>query len=135
MGFGGDYVLNRGFHADGAITQFRLVKAGSDSRHVTPAAVAGERVLGVCQETISAADATSERVVNIAILGVSLVEAGGVVAAGARVKTDNVGRVVAAAEGVGNEEIVGVAFDAASAAGDWIAVLLTPGATFNAAVS
>lgn len=126
MAFGGHYVLNKGFGVEAAgVTQFRFVKgvAGqSDPRQVEECDAAGELVLGVCQEEISAADAASGRIANITLLGVSLVEAGAAVTQYAKVQTDASGRAIAATTG---DHVAGVALDAASGAGEWIAVALT----------
>lgn len=56
-------------------------------------------------------------------LGSAVVEAGGAVAAGAEVASDAQGRAVAQA---GTARAVGIALQAASAAGELIEVLLTP---------
>lgn len=125
MGFGGHYILDKGFAAAGAITKFRFVKgvAGqSDPRQVEICDTAGERVLGVCVEEITAANATEGRIASIALLGVVLVEAGAAVTQYAVVQTDATGRAIAAATG---DAVVGMALDAAGGAGEWIAVLLT----------
>lgn len=139
MAFGGHYVLDKGFGAGGAITQFRFVEltAGqSDPRQVTQANGLNDLVIGVCQEDISAADATAGRIANIALLGVSLVESGAAVTQGAKVRSDASGRAVALADAAGtNDQVAGIALDAASGAGEWIAVLLTPGAASNPATT
>lgn len=124
MAFGGHYVLNKGFQANEAITQFRFVKLGTGSRNVDICDTAGEAALGVCQEEITAADATNGRIANVAILGISLVESGAAVSAGAKVQTDASGRAIAALTG---DHVLGVALDAAGGAGEWIAVLLSGG--------
>lgn len=139
MAFGGHYVLDKGFGAGGAITQFRfveLVAGQTDPRQVQQVDGLGDTVIGVCQETITAQDATDGRIANIALIGVSLVESGGAVTQGAKVRSDASGRAVALDGTAGvNDQVAGIAFDAATGAGEWISVLLTPGATSNTATT
>jgi hypothetical protein len=66
--------------------------------------------------------------VEVMTHGIAWVEAGAAVALGAPVTADSVGRGVAAAPAAGvNNRIIGLALDAAVAAGDQIRVLLSPG--------
>ena len=67
---GPNYVLDKGFIADTAITQFYAVKLSADD-HVTIAAATTDQVIGICQEAVTAADATAGRVVDIRLLGIS----------------------------------------------------------------
>ena len=137
MASGGHQVLNKGFQAAGAITQFRFVELVSgQERQVQQASALNNLVVGVCQETITADDATKGRVANIAMMGVTLVEAGAAITKGAKVRTDAQGRAVALANTAGTvDQVAGIALDDASAAGDWIAILLTPGVTHNPATT
>jgi len=97
--------------------QFRFVDINSSSQAVDPAA--GGSAVGVRQTRPKSGEATT-----IVADGISIVEAGGAVTAGALVATDNVGRVVAATTG---NVILGRALEAASASGIQIAVLLYDG--------
>jgi hypothetical protein len=135
MGFGGHYVLDKGFTAGTALTQFRCVTLASAADTVEAVDNVADQVIGICQETISAGDATNKRVANIALLGVSLAEAGAAVTKGSRVKTDSVGRVIDVVAGAGLQNSVGIALAAAGAAGDWIPVLLTPAGSHNTATT
>jgi hypothetical protein len=123
MGFGGHYILNKGFVANEALTQFRFVKGGAGTRNVDACDTQGELALGVCQEDVSAADATNGRVTNVALLGVTLVEAGAAITQYAEVTTEDDGTAMAAVSG---DRVLGIALDAAGGAAEWIAVLLTP---------
>jgi hypothetical protein len=123
---GPTYVLDKSAPAVGAIRQYRAVELTGDGTTVTEAGTAGAGVIGICQEEISADDAALGRVASIRILGVSYAVAGAAVAAGARVRTDNQGRLTALAATTANQEVVGIALNAAAAAGDPLAVLLTP---------
>lgn len=124
MAAGGHEVLDKGFLAAEALTQFRFVTlvAGTD-RAVDQADAAGELVHGVGQETISAQDATDGRITNVRMMGVSLVEAGGNVTRGTEVTTDASGRAVTAT--TTGHRVAGIALDS-GVSGDWIAVLLIP---------
>lgn len=124
MGFGGHYVLDKGFVATEAIAKFRFVKgdAAAGDRHIDIADTQGEKILGVCQEEITAGDATNGRVADVRLMGVSLVEAGAAVTQYDEVMTSAAGKAIAA---TATNAIVGVALDAAGADGDLIAVFLT----------
>ena len=66
--------------------------------------------------------------VEVAVQGIAFVEAGAAIAIGVLVTTDASGRGVTAAPAAGvNNRHVGIALDAAVAAGDIIRVLLSPG--------
>lgn len=134
---GGVEVIDLGFIANEALTIHRFVKnsaAGTD-RTVDLADTAKEAVIGVAQHEVEAADAAEGAHANIRIVGISTVEAGAAVTLLSKVQTDSVGRAIDAVVTVGNEEIAGVALMAASAAGDLIAILLTPGNTQNTATT
>ena len=125
MAIGGHQVLDKGFEAAEALTEFRFVTlVATEDRRVEQADVAGELVIGVGQETVSAEDVTrGPRITNVRLMGVSVVEAGAAVTKGAEVTTDASGRAITA--GVGNR-VAGIALDNAAQAGDWIGVFLTP---------
>ena len=127
MGFGGHQILDKGFVANEALTKFRVVKIGAGVRNVDAIDADGQQGIGVVQETASAADATAGRVVDVRLLGVSLCEADAAVTAGAPVRAMDTGTVAALAATTADQPIVGIALEAAADAGDWIAVLLTPG--------
>ena len=91
-------------------------------RFITPAgAQAGADVntLGVARAPAAAAG----EVIPVDVLGVAIVEAGAAVAAGATLKTDSSGRGIT---WVTSGAKVGLALDAAGAAGAMIRVLLIP---------
>ena len=118
-------VLFKSFTAAAAIAAFRIVKL-SAAETVTPAAAVGDSLLGVNSDV---APALGERC-DVVLAGIAFVEAGAAVALGALVTSDAVGRGVTAAPAVGvNNRIIGVAVDAAVAAGDVIRVLLQQGTT------
>jgi hypothetical protein len=114
--------LSKPFLAGGAIGIYRVVELGA-SEAVTQANAGTDVVIGICQEEITAGDVTLGRVANIQMLGVSRAIAGAAITAGATVMTDSVGRVIAA---TATNRPVGIALQAASAAGDHVDVFLTP---------
>jgi hypothetical protein len=96
-----------------------LTTAVSAAHFVTPlgaAAGAGENALGVARTDGSA----GERIA-VDVLGTAIVEAGAAVAIGATLKVDADGRAIAWATSGAK---VGLALQAATAAGQWIEVLL-----------
>jgi len=98
-----------------------LTGAATANRFVTAAgaqAGADANTLGVTRTT----GAIAEKV-PVDILGTAVVEAGAAVAAGATVKSDSTGRAIT---WVTSGAKVGLALEAASAAGQFIEVLLIP---------
>lgn len=124
MAIGATVILEKSAKADGALTKFRAVKAGSSQDHVAASTAATDVVIGIVQEEVTADDATKGRVVNIRILGVSHAIAGAALSPYTRVTVDATGRMVAAA--AGNTQ-VGIWTTNATAANDRGTVLLTPG--------
>jgi hypothetical protein len=120
---GPGYLFNRPFIPSAAITQYRVVKITAADT-VTTAAAGTDKPIGVCTEEITTADVTNGRVAAIAQMGTARCIAGAAITAGATVASDASGRVVAA---VATNFPVGIALQAAAAAGDHIDVFLTIG--------
>lgn len=115
--------LLKSFSAGGAITAFRLVKL-SAAETVVLAAAATDFIIGVANEV---AAASGERQ-DVVLSGVAFVEAGAAFALGATITADASGRGIVAAPAAGtNNRIVGIALEAAAAAGDVVRVLVSPG--------
>jgi len=139
MGSGPNYVLDKGYIATGstayalgeAVVQATTNFSGDSVARATSAAA---DVLGVCQETIDANKvATGKAVIDIRLLGITRMIAGAAVAMGDRVTNDASARAVPvarAAAGAQPARVFGRALNAATAAGQHIDVLLTPGATY-----
>lgn len=127
---GPNSILDKGYQPTGAVRQFRAVtRSTSNKEQCAEAASAGAAVLGVCQEEISADDATRGRVANIRIMGISRCIAGAALTTiGTPVRTDNQGRVVTLGATATNLQL-GITQTAAAAAGDHVDVMLTPGAS------
>jgi hypothetical protein len=121
-----DHILDKSLQATTAITQFRAVVATSDTA-CKQCDGANQFADGVCQETISSADATLGRIAAVRVMGRTRAINGtaGALARKTRVATDNVGRVVAATTG---QNQIGYTLTAASAQGDQVELQLTPGA-------
>jgi len=116
-------LLMKAFTAGGAINPYRIVRF-SAAETVVQAAAATESMFGVNTDL---AIVSGERV-EVLTQGIAWVEAGAAIAQGALVTADSVGRGVTAAPAAGvNNRHIGIAMDAAVAAGDQIRVLLSPG--------
>jgi len=130
MGVGPNYVLNKGLVATGS-TAYKfgelVVQSGDGTkcaRATTPAAA----VVFVAQEDLDTTRlATGKAVINIATLGMVRVLAGAAVAVGAKLANDATARAVTG--GAAGTASFGIALTAATAAGQYIDVLLTPGNT------
>lgn len=116
-------LLYKAFGAGAAIAPRRIVKL-SAAETVIQSAAAADAHIGVSSDI---AVVTGEPV-EIVTHGIAYVEAGAAVALGTLVTADSVGRGVAAAPAAGaNVRHVGIALEAAAAAGDVIRVLLSQG--------
>jgi hypothetical protein len=124
--------ITMGYIPTGAVTKYRCVEQVTDDNSCKQVDTAGDVVLGVCQESISAGDATNLRVSDIQLAGVTIVELGETVARKARVVSDNVGRVVNATAATAKQNQVGIVLQS-GIVGDWVACLLTPGVQIDVA--
>jgi hypothetical protein len=125
---GPSYVLNKGFKVDSAATNVvfgRFAKLGSGNEIVTTAG-AGDLAIGVYTETLDTAKvSTGKATVGIAIMGLVRCMAGAAITRGTRVKSDANGKAIACTAAL--ENALGVAMTPASADGDLIDIILTPG--------
>jgi hypothetical protein len=133
MGAGPNYVLDKGFLAQGA-TAYAFgegVVFGSVEQSVVRAttALTAPGFFGVVQEDLDATRlATGKAVVGVRILGITRAIAGAAVAKGALLVNDTSARLVTQGGAAGTPS-VGIALTAATNAGDHIDVLLTPGSS------
>jgi hypothetical protein len=96
-------------------------------QHCTESGAAADTVIGILQETVSAADATLGRACAVRVIGVSRAIASAPIAIGARVVPTTAGKLVTAPGTTANQNQVGIALSAAGADGDHFDVLLTIG--------
>ena len=116
-------ILAKAFTAAAAIAPYRIVRLASADT-VEQAAAVANALIGVNTDLTIVAN---ERV-EVMVQGIAWVDAGAAISIGSLVTTDSVGRGVAAAPAAGvNNRHIGMALDAAVAAGDQIRVLLSPG--------
>lgn len=118
-------LLTKSFKPSAAVPRFTCVTLGGEPETVDPANAKGEFVIGVCQEEITAADVTDGRYAAVRVAGITYAVANAAIAQGAKVATQTNGKVATAAA---TEAVVGIAMNAATAADEWVPVLLTPGA-------
>jgi hypothetical protein len=138
MGVGPNYVLDKGHVATGstAYVQGELAVASGDGTKCARATGAAAKVRGVVMENVDAAKVTTTKVViNLRMLGIARVLAGAAIAVEDRVTNDATARAVTVSAAIGAKEYFGVALTAATAAGQYIDVLLTPYSNINTAVS
>jgi hypothetical protein len=134
---GPNYVLAKGFVVDPTATNVKAGRAavlGSSNTVVTTAGATAD-VLGIYvnDELDAAKVTTGKATMAVQLLGIVRCEAGAAVARRDRLTTDSVGRAITkaqAAAGAQPGRVFGIALTPASAAGDMIDVLLTPGATY-----
>jgi hypothetical protein len=124
---GPNYVLDKGYNlsnSGAAQTIYRFMKFNANENMVIQATAITDKCIGVCQQRVDAADSATGNVqVDVRILGISKVESGAAVALMDFVAPDTTGRAVTAAT---TQFRHGIALQAATAAGQWIDVLLTP---------
>lgn len=94
-----NFLLDKGYDADAAITKFRAVKKGTGAESVTPCTVLGEAGRGIAQVGVTTAELALGKGVSVAEGGISEWEAGAALAADILVTTAADGRCVAAATG------------------------------------
>jgi Uncharacterized conserved protein (DUF2190) len=122
----GNFILDKGYDAESALTAFRAVKPGATTEGVTACTAEGDQVLGISQFAVSAAELALNKGASVRLMGISEVEAVHPIARGGAVGIDGSGRAIAANTG---SRLIGVALQATAATGDRIAVLLSlPGA-------
>lgn len=126
---GPNFVLDKGFQPTGAVRKFRaVVRSTTNKEQCAEGSVAGAKILGICQEEISADDAARGRVAQIREMGASRCIAGAVMTTlDIPVTIDNQGRIVPLTAATANQNQAGILQTAAAAAGDHVDVLLTPG--------
>lgn len=128
MGVGPNYVLDKGLVATGATAyKFGEFVALSGDGTKCARATTANTAIGVCYEDLDTTRlATGKAVIEVRLLGIARVLSGDAVAVGARVSNDTTARAVTATAGASCH---GVALTAATGAGEYIDVLLSPGAT------
>ena len=111
--------------ASGAIADRRIVRPhAANAGQVVLAAAATESLLGIVNQPRGVVNGERVDVVHI---GETLCEAGAAFAAGALITADATGRAIVAAPAAGvNNRVVGVALEAATAAGDLTRILISP---------
>lgn len=125
-------ILTKAYIASEAIGAKKFVKFGTDETDIDICDTAGERVLGIATEAADAGDVTNEKRLNVTIMGIEVVVAGGTVSAGDPVQTDASGDAVALAASTADQNVAGIAM-ADALDGDWLPVLLTPGGSESVA--
>lgn len=113
--------LHRTFDAASDIAPYRICTPGEAEHSVKQATAATDALIGTADELGKQANSR----VDVCMGGLPAVEAGAAFAAGDPLTTDDQGRAVKAAEG-GNR-IIGIALEAATAAGDIVDYLFAPG--------
>lgn len=136
MGVGPNYVLDKGHVAVGsaAYKAGELVVASGDGTKCARATTANAKIRGVCMENVDAAKVLTGKVVlDVRLLGIARVLAGAAVAVDDYLANDATARAVPKVKAIAGAQpgnVFGVALTAATAAGQYIDVLLTPGGQF-----
>jgi hypothetical protein len=116
-------LLLKGFTAAAPVAKHRIVKFSANDRQVVQAAAASDASIGISAELNAATGET----VDIARVGITLVEFGGTVARGAPITANADGKAVAAAPAAGTQaRVIGYA-EQSAVAGDIAYVLIAPG--------
>lgn len=143
MGVGQNYVLDKGHLATGAtayaVGEIVTPIAGSGTlstvlNSIQRATAANANIQYVVMEDLDTTRlATGKAVLDCRLMGIARVLTGAAVTKGTRVGNDTTARAVTVAQagaGVVPKVVLGIALTDATAAGQFIDVLLTPGATF-----
>jgi hypothetical protein len=118
---GANFVLDKGFVAGEALSQYHFVTLET-TEMVEMGDAQGELCIGVVQNEVTAGDATNGRVVDVRLLGISVVKSGGTITAGQRLTTTAAGRAEPALTG---DFVLAIALTPA-ASGDLFPALLVP---------
>lgn len=117
-------LVTKNFKATSAIAAYTIVKNDATAGQIVAAAAAADKVMGVTTEVAAAA---GERA-DVIMLGEAKVIAGAAFAAGDLLMSDASGRAITATAAAGaNVRTVGIAREAASAAGDICEIIVQPG--------
>jgi len=133
---GPNFILDKGFLVTGATAYARgeCVVLTTDGTTIARATTANSRCIGVVMEDMEVAKVTTGKAeIGIRILGIARVLAAGAVAVNDRVANDATCRVVTKTQTAAGSQptpVVGTAMTAATQAGDFVDVLLTPGDTY-----
>jgi hypothetical protein len=120
----GNFLLDKGFKANAALTKFRAVQKGTNSTEVAPVTVNTQEIVGFPQFSISAAELADGKDASVRMLGVTEAEASGAIAYMAWVTMEADGRV-SQLVGASGKTIVGKCVGSpATNAGDRIALLI-----------
>lgn len=128
MGVGPNYVLNKGLLATGstAYKAGECVTLSGDGTKCARATSAAAAVVFVCMEDLDTTRlATGKAVIGVGMQGIVRVLTGAAVAVKDKVANDATARAIPG--GAAGTASFGIALTAASAAGQYIDVLLTPG--------
>src|SRR6185436_773280 len=124
---GPNYVLDKGFNlsnSGAAQSIYRFVKFNADENKVIVCSAVTDKAIGVVQQRVDAADSATGNVqVDVRILGITKVEAAAAISLMDSVAPSANGRAQTA---VATQFAMGIALQAATAAGQWIDVLLLP---------
>jgi hypothetical protein len=124
---GPNYGLDKGYNlsnSGAAQTIYRFMKFAGGENLVTQATAITDKCIGVTQQRADAAKSAYGNVqLDIRLYGITKIESGAAVALMDVVAPDTTGRAVTAAS---TQYRHGIALQAATAAGQWIDVLLTP---------
>src|SRR3954452_1237733 len=121
---GMNFVLDKGFQVQSAVTKFMVVKYGTADQTCTAVTGVNQVPLGVVQEDASAADVTKGRIVNVRLMGIARCVAGAAITRGTRVGVGATGKVLPMVGTAGLvENTVGIAMMSSAADLDVIDVL------------
>ena len=100
----GNFVLDKGYRAAGALTKFRAVKF-SAAETVTPVTAITDQIAGVVQFGVSASELSRGKGALVRVMGQTEMEASAAVAVNAAVSAGTDGRAKTAATG---ERVIGI---------------------------
>jgi hypothetical protein len=121
------YIDDQPAKAAGAILQFRAVELTANLQEVQVCSATNDLAFGICQEVVTAQNATDGRIVAVRVHGISRCVAASAITRGQRVTvTGTVGKLAAMPASAKMNQ-VGIAMTAAGADNDHFDVYLTPG--------
>lgn len=119
-----NFILNKGYDADLALTKFRAVKVGTASESVTPVTANTDDIMGFAQFSVTSAQIVSGKGASVMMLGITEAEAVGAIAVGNWVTLEADGRVSVLANASGKTVVGKCVGTPSTNAGDRISMLI-----------
>jgi|SRR6266576_1779247 len=122
----GNFVLDKGYDAGGAIAKFHAVKYSGTAEEVVPVSSGDDNIAGFAQFEVTTPEIGQGKGASVRLLGITEAVAAGAIDVGDQCQLESDGRVSAAVAASGKRVVGKCVGNAASTAGDRISLLIDP---------